>query len=72
MRTYTAVLAQKGATLNGTLEGAEFHVASYGTLNRFTGTVQPDRVTFRMSAFYYYYSYLPGVVERLATPTTLP
>jgi hypothetical protein len=63
-------VAQKGATLDGTLEGAEFYADTYGTLNRFSGTVQPDRVTFRMSPPFDYIFYLPDVLERLTTPTS--
>ena len=70
MRTYTAILVQRGATLDGTLEGAEFYVESYGTLNRFSGLVQPDRVTFRLSPPFDYIFYLPDVLERLTTPTS--
>jgi Big-like domain-containing protein len=69
-RTYTAVLTQRAASLDGTLEGAEFYVESYGTLNRFSGTVQPNLVTFRLSQPYDYFNYLPDVVERLTTPTS--
>lgn len=69
VRTYTAVVTQDGALLNGTLEGATFFVESYGTLNRFTGTVQPNQVTFRLGPRFRD-SYLPDVVERLTTPTS--
>jgi hypothetical protein len=69
-RTYTTVLVQKGAVLEGTLEGAEFYVESYGTLNRFSGTVQPERVTIRFNPPFDYFFYLPDVLERLTTPTS--
>ena len=70
LRTYTAVLTQTGAVLGGTLEGAEFFHDSFGALNRFSGAVQPNQVTFRFSAPFDYYFYLPEVLERLTTPTS--
>jgi hypothetical protein len=69
-RTYTAVLTQTGPSLRGTLEGAEFFVESSGTLNRFSGTVQPNQVTFRLSPPFDYIFYLPDVLERLPTPAS--
>jgi hypothetical protein len=69
-RNYTAVLTQTGAFLAGTLEGASFYVDSYGTLNRFSGTVQANQVTFRLAPPFDYIFYLPDVLERLTTPTS--
>jgi hypothetical protein len=71
MRTYTAVLTQTGPAVSATLEGAEFYAQPQGQSNHFNGIVQPHQVTFRLGAPFDYYFYLPEVLERLPTPTSV-
>ncbi|MGH9313112.1 MAG: carboxypeptidase-like regulatory domain-containing protein [Vicinamibacterales bacterium] len=72
IRTYTAVLSQDGPRLTVALEGSKFLVAGGRTLNSFGGTVEPNRVSFKLSEFYsYYYYYLPDVLEELTATTFL-
>ncbi len=70
IRTYTAVVRQHGPSLTVTLEGSKFFVQGSRTFNSFGGTVEPSRVTFRLSAWDDYYGYDPDVLEQL-TDTTL-
>jgi hypothetical protein len=66
-RTHTARVTQEGARVSVALDGGTFFHDGNRLLNRFNGSVGPDRVTFQLGEFDYYY--LPDVLEAL-TPTT--
>jgi hypothetical protein len=71
MRKYTAILTQSGASIAGTLEGADFFADSGGRLNQFSGVAQPDGVRFRFAPPFDYIFYLPPVFEVLrSSPPT--
>lgn len=67
VRTYRAILTQKGAEVTVSLEGADFLEQGPSRFNTFRGTVEPDRVTFRPGNDFYYG---PEVIERLPTATS--
>jgi hypothetical protein len=68
-RTYSALLEQSGPGVTTTLSGPTFLMGGGRVLNRFYGTVEPDRVTFQVTApstYYYWYVYTyPSVLEQL-------
>jgi hypothetical protein len=73
-RTYNAVLTMEGRRVTVRLEGAKFYVNVYGNGNRFSGVVDPNRVTFTLNSYddsmgdgFYY----PDVFEELAPATAL-
>lgn len=73
-RTYTAVLAMEGRRVTVRLDGARFYVNTSGSGNRFSGVVDPNRVTFTL----HWYDdsdgtglYYPDVFEQLAPSTAL-
>jgi len=69
-RTYTAVVEQDGSALAVTLGGADFFVEPWGTLNRFAGGVQPERLVFIMKPPFDLF-YLPDIFEIVtASPPT--
>jgi hypothetical protein len=68
-RTYTALLEQSGPGVTTTLSGPTFLMGGGRVLNRFSGAVEPARVTFQVTApstYYYWYVYTyPSVLEQL-------
>lgn len=76
-RTYAAVLAQTGSTLEVVLtESSRFRVNSAGRGNRFSGHADPVGATFYLQSFFsYYYPYdpstYPDLLERVPDGTFL-
>ena len=66
-RRYEAVLAQSGARVTATLEGATFYQSGGERYNRFYGAVEPAGVTFRLNEGSYYYHH--DVLEQLTAAT---
>jgi hypothetical protein len=68
-RTYVAQILQSGPLVEARLSGATFSRSPGGAGDRFRGRVEPDGVSFQLTAHAYsYYSYAsyPDVLERLS------
>ena len=64
-RRYTATITQNGALIDVLLQGATF-VVERGKGNRFSGRVEPGRVSFTIQyGDFYYYKIWPDIIEEI-------
>jgi hypothetical protein len=70
-RSYPATVTQSGAAITVTLDGSQFVASAGRTLNRFSGTVEAERIVFKIAPvlddYYYFYFLSPDILEQVGT-----